>query len=91
MTTGRDAEEPYRVRTGAVWYLVDPTFPSAAIEPGDIVVVYPVSGDAVVAILGKRPGPDGPTWVFATQQGERFEVAANDIGTVHLATVDEIP
>ncbi len=91
MTKGRDANEPYRVRAGGVWYFVDPTFPAGAIEPGDTVVVYPVSGDAVVAVLHKNAaGLDaGSAWIFATQQDERFEVGLHDIAAVHLATVDD--
>src|SRR5947207_14879753 len=53
MTTrdGRDARQPYRVRVSKVWYWVDPTVPMDAIESGDRVVIYPVSGDAALAIL----------------------------------------
>jgi hypothetical protein len=86
---GKDAKEPYRVRAGRAWYFVDPTFPADAIEPGDTVVVYPVAGDAVVAILRGRPSP--ATVIFSTPQGERFDVAASDIAALHLATLDIEP
>lgn len=83
---GRNEAQPYRVRAGDGWYWVDPTVAGAAIEPGDTVVVYPVNGDAVVAILDARRGT---VLIFSTPQGERFEVAARDIAALHLAAVDD--
>ena len=87
--SGKDAKEPYRIRAGGVWYFVDPTFPSEAIEPGDTVVLYPVSGDAAVAILQGRP--DAEMVAFLTPQGEPFAVPTADIAAFHLAAVDEDP
>src|SRR4051812_47817037 len=72
---GRKATEPYRVRVGNVWYWVDPTVPTEAIEPGDTVVIYPVDGDATLAILQSRFKPgDAAAVEFSTLQGERFTV-----------------
>jgi hypothetical protein len=93
MTTkaGRDAKAPYRVRAGGTWYWVDPMVPASAIEPGDTVVLYPVSGDAHVAVLQSRYRPDAADEpvAFAGADGERFEVAAHDIAALHLTAVDE--
>ena len=91
---GRIATRPYRVRAGGVWYWVDPTVPPADIEPDDTVVIYPRSGEATLAILKSefRPG-EGASAVqpvaFSTLEGERFEIPAHDIATLHLAAVDE--
>jgi hypothetical protein len=76
------------VRVGNVWYWVDPAMPAGAIEPGDIVVVYPGAGDAMLAVL---QSPFNPTSIidFATLDGERFAVPASDIAALHLAAVDE--
>jgi len=84
---GRHATQPYRVRAGAVWYWVDPTVPGDRIEPGDAVVVYPVGGHAVVAIVQDRAGR--AAFAFSTIEGERFEVAGCDIAALHLAAVDD--
>ena len=84
---GRNASKPYRVRAGGIWYWVDPSVPASAIEPGDTVILYPVSGDAHVAVLRSR-ADTGP-FVFAVPDGEHFEVDPRDIATLHLATVDE--
>ena len=84
-TDGRNATETYRVRTGQTWFLVDPTMPRAAIEPGDTVVLYPVAGDAQVAVVQQF----GESLVFASLAGEHFAVRARDIAAMHLAVVDE--
>ena len=94
MTTdgGRDATQPYRVRVGKVWYWVDPTVPADAIEPGDTVVIYPVSGEAMFAILqgSFEPADTRPGSVdFSTLEGERFTVPAGAIAALHLAAVDD--
>jgi hypothetical protein len=83
---GRNATEPYRVRAAGVWYWVDPS--ARNIEPGDTVVLYPVKGDAhIVALQTPWPG-DGPIG-FSPPDGERFDLAARDIATLHLAVEDE--
>ena len=84
---GRHAPQPYRVRAGTVWYWVDPTVSPDAIEPGDTVVVYPVGGHAVVAIMQADPEHGGRA--FTSINGERFEVANRDIAAMHLAAVDD--
>ena len=94
MTTrdGRDARQPYRVRVSKVWYWVDPTVPMDAIESGDRVVIYPVSGDAALAILQtpfRSPDTTHRSIDFSTLQGERFTVPAGDIAALHLAAVDD--
>ena len=94
MTTkhGRTATQPYRVRVGHVWYWVDPTVPADAIGPGDMVVIYPVTGDATLAILQGPFKPDNspPQPVgFSTLERERFTVPAGDIAALHLAAIDE--
>ena len=83
---GRDAASPYRVRADGVWYWADPRFPRDEIEAGDTVVVYPVNGDAVVAIL---QGQETGAMTFTSPQGETFDVDPRDIAVMHLATVDE--
>ena len=84
---GRHQTEPYRVRAGSVWYWVDPSVPADTIEPGDTVVVYPVGGHAVVAILQDPHGRSA--LAFTTPEGERFEVDKRDIAALHLAAVDD--
>ena len=85
---GRNATQPYRVRMGDVWYWVDPTPPSSGIEPGDTVVIYPVAGDATLAIL-QSPLAEGSRVEFSTLEGERFAVPRGDIAALHLATQDD--
>ncbi len=91
---GRTASQPYRVRVGGVWYWVDPTVPQSAMEPGDVVIVYPVSGDPVLAILQddvKSPDVAGSGAIgLASLEGERFEMAPDDIAALHLTAVDEV-
>jgi len=82
---GRTATAPYRVRVAGTWYWVDPTLAASTIAPGDTVIVYPVAGDAVLAVL-RPPSPDA--LAFTTLGGERFEVPERDIATMHLAAVD---
>src|SRR5882762_3224459 len=91
---GRTASKPYRVRVGGVWYWVDPTVPRSAMEPGDVVIVYPVSGDPVLAILQDdikstdvaAAGAVG----LSSLEGERFAVPLDDIAALHLTAVDEV-
>ena len=91
---GRTASKPYRVRVGGVWYWVDPTVPRSAMEPGDIVIVYPVSGDPVLAIL--QDDIRAPAVVAAgavglsSLEGERVEMPLEDIAALHLTAVDEV-
>ena len=88
----RRATQPYRVRAGEVWYWVDPTVAAERIEPSDTVVVYPVAGEASVAILQSRlgnPGAEEQSVTFSTLGGEHFTVSAHDIAALHLAAVDE--
>ena len=90
-TDGRSATQPYRVRVGDVWYWVDPTVPVTAIEPGDTVVVYPVGGDATLAIL-QTPfdgSPNARPAAFSTLEGEHFAAPRRDIAALHLAARDE--
>lgn len=84
---GRHEETPYRVRVGATWYWVEPRAPREDIEPGDTVVVYPVNGDAVVAIMQDDDG--GDTLSFANLDGTPFDMKPDDIAAMHLAAVDE--
>jgi hypothetical protein len=85
---GRSATRPYRVRAGGVWYWVDPSVPARDIEPGDTVVLYPVSGEPAVAVLQSRPDANAP---FRFSAGdESFEVDGRDIATLHLAAVDDV-
>ena len=86
---GRDANKPYRVRAGGVWYWVDPTVPAHDIEPGDTVVAYPVGGAATVATL-RAPWQHDSALVLATSEGEEFSVPAQDIAALHLAAVDDV-
>jgi hypothetical protein len=91
---GRTASKPYRVRVGGVWYWVDPTVPQSAMEPGDIVIVYPVSGDPVLAMLQQdinsvevaAAGAIG----LSSLEGERFAMPFDDIAALHLTAVDEV-
>jgi hypothetical protein len=91
---GRTASKPYRVRVGGVWYWVDPAVPQSAMEPGDIVIVYPLSGDPVLAILQQdiksvevaAAGAIG----LSSLEGERFAMPFDDIAALHLAAVDEV-
>jgi hypothetical protein len=93
---GRNATNPYRVRVRGAWYWVDPTAAQNAIEPSDTVIVYPVSGDAVLAVLDSVPSssssgktsPDG-AFAFASLDGEHFTVAVRDIAAIHLAALDD--
>ena len=61
--------------------------PASALEPGDTVLLYPVSGDTHVAELRSRT--DAEPVAFASPDGARFEVPARDIAALHLAAVDE--
>jgi hypothetical protein len=87
---GRDATEPYRVRVGGTWYWVDPTVAANAIEPGDTVVIYPVGGEAHLAVLqgAFSPGRSDPA-ILATLEGERFEFPADAVAALHLAAEDD--
>jgi hypothetical protein len=85
---GRDAAKPYRVRVGPAWYWVDPTVPATGLEVGDTVVIYPVKGEAHVAVLQSEFAP-GRMLELASLAGERFAVAAADVAAVHLAAVDD--
>jgi hypothetical protein len=93
-TDGRTASKPYRVRVGGVWYWVDPTVPQSAMEPGDIIIVYPVSGDPVLAILQQdinslevaAAGAIG----LSSLEGARFAMPLDDIAALHLTAVDEV-
>lgn len=84
---GRDATTAYRVRVGGTWHWVDPTVPVTDLEPGDMVVLYPVGGEAAFAILQGAAG--GATLAFASLEGERFEMPAREIAALHLAAVDD--
>jgi hypothetical protein len=89
---GRTATKPYRVRVGTVWYWVDPTVPASALEPGDMVIVYPVAGDPALAVLQSpfnTPGEAAAAIAFSSLEGERFSVARGDIAAVHLSAVDD--
>lgn|GEM_PF-2684148 len=97
MTTkdGQTARRPYRVRVAGIWYWVDPTVPASSIEPGDTVLIYPVGGEASLAILQSpftspthKPANAQPT-KFSTIQGQCFELPASDIASLHLAAVDD--
>ena len=91
---GRAAGKPYRVRVGGVWYWVDPTVPRSAMEPGDVVIIYPVSGDAVLAILQDDIKSDivaaSGAIGLASLEGERFAMPLDDIAALHLTAVDEV-
>jgi hypothetical protein len=90
-TDGRGATQPYRVRVGDVWYWVDPTVPVNAIEPGDIVVIHPASGETTLAILQTRfdESTSAQPIEFSTLEGERFAVPRREIAALHLAARDE--
>jgi hypothetical protein len=91
---GRTATKPYRVRAGGVWYWVDPTVPRSAMEPGDIILVYPVSGDGVLAILQQDikslEVPAAPPIRLSSLEGEHFAMPLDDIAALHLTAVDEV-
>jgi len=91
---GRTATKPYRVRVGGVWYWVDPAVLRSAMEPGDIVLVYPRAGEPVLAILQDAPGSTdraaADTIGLASLEGERFTLALGDIAALHLTAVDEV-
>jgi hypothetical protein len=88
---GRSASKPYRVRVGGVWYWVDPTVPRGALAAGDILIVYPVSGDAVLAILQQDIASAAAGAVgLASLEGERFAMPLGEIAALHLAAVDEV-
>lgn len=91
---GRIASKPYRVRVGGVWYWVDPTVPRSAMEPGDVVIVYPVSGDPVLVILQddiRAPAVAVAGAVgLSNLEGERFAMPLDDIAALHLTAVDEV-
>ena len=89
MKDGRNAAQAYRVRVGGVWYWVDPAAPRSALEPGDTVVIYPAGGEASLAVLQSAIGDGTETAVFASLEGERFEVPTRDIAALHLAAVDD--
>ena len=91
MNDGRTATQPYRVRVGNVWYWVDPAVPRDDIEPGDTVVIYPLSGDATLAILQSplKSGHAGSA-EFSTLEGDSFSLAPADIAALHLAAVDDV-
>jgi hypothetical protein len=87
---GRGPTQPYRVRVGNIWYWVDPTVPVSAIEPGDVVVIYPVAGETTLAILQTPFDGSGARPVaFSTLEGEQFAVPRRDIAALHLAARDE--
>lgn len=91
---GRTASKPYRVRVGEVWYWVDPTVPQSAMEPGDIVIVYPLSGDPVLAILQQdikslEVAAAGAI-SLSSLEGARFAMPLDDIAALHLTAVDEV-
>ena len=90
MTDGRTATQPYRVRVSTTWYWVDPTVPADTIEPGNTVVIYPVTGDTTLAILQGpfEPGGAGRT-DFSTLDSARFSIPARDIAALHLAAIDD--
>jgi hypothetical protein len=86
---GRKAKEPYRVRVGPTWYWVDPTTPAADLEAGDTVVIYPVNGDAHLAVLQSKFDPAKGA-DLASLAGERFALTADEIEALHLAAVDDV-
>ncbi len=91
---GRTASQPYRVRVGGVWYWVDPTVPQSAMEPGDVILVYPLSGDPVLAILQQDiksvEVAAAGTIGLSSLEGERFAMPVDDIAALHLTAVDEV-
>jgi len=90
MKDGRTATQPYRVRVGDVWYWVDPTVPADTIEPGDTVVIYPVTGDVTLAIAqGPFKSGDAFPVEFSALHGERFTIPRDGIAALHLAAVDD--
>ena len=90
MKDGRTATQPYRVRVGNLWYWVDPTVPADTIEPGDTVVIYPLTGDVTLAILQDPFEPGGAGRAdFSTLDGGRFSIPPGDIAALHLAAIDD--
>jgi len=91
---GRNATQPYRVRAGKIWYWVDPTAPAGQLEPRDTVVIYPMGGDPIVAILQSPFKPDDEVAArlieFSSLDGERFAVPASDVAAIHLASIDDV-
>ena len=91
---GRTASKPYRVRVGGVWYWVDPAVPRSALEPGDVILVYPVTGDPVLAILQQDinaaevavAGAVG----LSSLEGEGFAMPLDEIAALHLTAVDNV-
>jgi hypothetical protein len=63
-------------------------------EAGDIVIVYPASGDPVLAILRDDIKSDSVAAAgavaFASLEGERFALPLDDIAALHLTAVDEV-
>ena len=91
---GRTASQPYRVRVGGVWYWVDPMVPRSALEPGDVVIVYPVVGDAVLAVLQQDINAAevaaAGTVGLSSLEGEHFAMSLEEIAALHLTAVDEV-
>jgi hypothetical protein len=91
---GRTASKPYRVRVGGLWYWVDPTVPRSAMEPGDIIIVYPVSGDPVLAILQQDINAvevaAAGAIALSSLEGARFAMRLDEIAALHLTAVDEV-
>src|SRR5437763_1137119 len=91
---GRTATKPYRVRVGGVWYWVDPAVPRSALEAGDVILVYPVSGDPVLAILRQdinaaEVAAAGAV-ALSSREGESFTVPLDEIAALHLTAVDDV-
>ena len=91
---GRNATKPYRVRVGGVWYWVDPAVPRSALEPGDVILVYPVTGDPVLTILQQDINAAevaaAGTVGLSNLEGERFTMPLEEIEALHLTAVDEV-
>jgi hypothetical protein len=91
---GRNATKPYRVRVGSVWYRVDPAVLRSALEPGDVILVYPVTGDPVLAIL--QQDINAPEVAAAgavglsSLEGEHFAMPLDEIAALHLTAVDDV-
>ena len=90
----RTATKPYRVRVGGVWYWVDPAVLRSALEPGDVILVYPVTGDPVLAILQQDiNAPEvaaAGAVALSSLEGERFAMPLVEIAALHLTAVDEV-
>ena len=52
------------------------------------MVLYPVSGEAAVAVLQSRPDANAP--FRFTADDESFQVDGRDIAALHLAAVDDV-